>query len=86
LMLESLGQAIRGFAFAIPGALGVQEGGYVLLGSLLGIPAPVALALSLTKRARDFALGIPGLIYWQIAEGRWLRRRSLVAQLNVPEN
>ncbi len=28
LMLESLGQAIRGAAFAIPGSLGVQEGGY----------------------------------------------------------
>jgi len=86
LMIESLGQAIRGIAFAIPAALGVQEGGYVLLGSLVGIPAPIALALSLTKRARDLALGIPGLIYWQIAEGRWSRRRSPVAQLSVTEN
>jgi len=75
LMLESLGQAIRGIAFAIPGALGVQEGGYVLLGALIGLDAPTALALSLMKRARELLLGIPALVYWQYLEGRWLRRR-----------
>jgi len=76
LMLESLGQAIRGIAFAIPGALGVQEGGYLLLGALVGLPPPAALALSLVKRARELLLGIPALIYWQMIEGRWLRRRT----------
>lgn len=75
LMLESLGQAIRGIAFAIPGALGVQEGGYVLLGAMIGLDAPTALALSLIKRARELLLGIPALIYWQTIEGRWMRRR-----------
>jgi putative membrane protein len=63
LLLESLGQAIRGAAFAIPGALGVQEGGYLLLAPLVGLPADVALALSLAKRARELLLGIPGLLY-----------------------
>ena len=76
LMLESLGQAIRGIAFAIPGALGVQEGGYLLLGALIGLPPPAALALSLVKRARELLLGIPALVYWQMIEGRWLRRRT----------
>ena len=76
LLLESLGQAIRGMAWLIPGALGVQEGGFVLLGSLVGIDAPTAFALSLTRRARDLLLGIPGLLYWQYSEGRWLRRRT----------
>ncbi len=75
LMLESLGQAIRGIAFAIPGALGVQEGGYVLLGALVGLPPPTALALSLIKRARELLLGVPALVYWQLIEGRWMRRR-----------
>ncbi len=79
LMLESLGQAIRGIAFAIPGALGVQEGGYLLLGALIGLDAPTALALSLIKRARELLLGIPALIYWQYLEGRWLRRRLRTA-------
>jgi putative membrane protein len=64
LLLESLGQAIRGAAFAIPGALGVQEGGYLLLAPLAGLPPEMALALSLAKRAREILLGLPGLVYW----------------------
>jgi len=67
LLLESLGQAIRGAAFAIPGALGVQEAGYLLLGPLAGLPPDAALALSLAKRARELLLGLPGLIYLRVA-------------------
>jgi putative membrane protein len=73
LLLESLGQAIRGAAFAIPAALGVQEGGYLLLGPLVGLPPDAALALSLAKRAREILLGVPGLIYLHRAERRWHR-------------
>ncbi|MDP9082788.1 MAG: flippase-like domain-containing protein [Pseudomonadota bacterium] len=63
LLLESLGQAIRGAAFAIPGALGVQEGGYLLLAPMAGVPPEAALALSLAKRTRELLLGLPGLLY-----------------------
>lgn len=66
LLLESLGQAVRAAAFAIPGALGVQEGGYLVLGGLLGIAPDTALALSLTKRFRELVLGLPGLLVWQL--------------------
>jgi putative membrane protein len=62
LVLESLGQAIRAAAFAVPGALGVQEGGYLLLAPLAGLPPDTALALSLAKRAREIILAVPGLI------------------------
>jgi putative membrane protein len=68
LLLESLGQAIRGAAFAIPGALGVQEGGYLLLAPLAGLPPGAGLALSLAKRARELMLGLPGLVYLHWAE------------------
>jgi putative membrane protein len=78
LMLESLGQAIRGAAFAIPGALGVQEGGYLLLAPLAGVPPDVALALALAKRARELLLGIPGLVYLYFTE-RAFRRRLAAA-------
>ncbi len=44
LAIESLGQAAKSAGFAIPGALGVQEGGYVVVCHLLGIPADTALA------------------------------------------
>jgi putative membrane protein len=67
LLLESLGQAIRGAGFAIPGALGVQEGGYFLLAPLAGLPPDAALALSLAKRARELLLGLPGLLYLRVA-------------------
>jgi len=68
LLLESLGQAIRGAAFAIPGALGVQEGGYLLLAPLAGLPSDAALALSLAKRTRELLLGLPGLLYLHLCE------------------
>jgi putative membrane protein len=73
IMLESLGQAVRAGAFAVPGALGVQEGGYVMLGRVIGLGPETALALSLTKRVRELLLGIPGLIAWQLDAARSAR-------------
>jgi putative membrane protein len=70
LIIESLGQASKSAGFAIPGALGVQEAGYVVICRLLGIPAETALALSLIKRLREVLLGLPGLFFWYRAEGR----------------
>jgi len=74
LILQSMVFTIRSAAFAVPGGLGVQEGGYVLVGSLLGIPGDAAFALSLITRLRELGLGIPGLIFWQLVEGRRLFR------------
>lgn len=76
LILESLSQAVKGAMFLVPGALGFLEGGYILIGAALGIPAPMALALSLVRRFRDISLGVPGLIVWQIIEGRHFWKRS----------
>jgi putative membrane protein len=75
--LESLCAGVRGAAFMVPGALGAQEGGLVLFGALFGLPADLALAVALTKRVRELALGLPGLAVWQWTEGRrWLNRRA----------
>jgi putative membrane protein len=76
LLLESLGQAIRGAAFAIPGSLGVQEGGYLLLAPLVGLTPNAALALSLAKRTREILLGLPGLLYLHLWERSVQRRRA----------
>lgn len=77
LVLESLGSAVRAGAFAVPGGLGVQEGGYILFGSLLGVDGETALAVSLVKRVRELAVGLPGLLVWQLGEGhRLLRHRA----------
>jgi len=70
LILESLTNAIRGAAFAVPGGFGVQEGGLVLLGHLMGLAPETALALSLVKRVPDLALGLPGLLAWHWLEVR----------------
>ena len=68
LILESLAQALRSAAFGVPGALGVQEGGLIVLASLFGIPAPAAIAVSIAKRVPDIAIGLPGLAAWQYLE------------------
>lgn len=78
LMLESLIQAVRGAAFFMPGALGLQEGGLILLGAIIGIGPEVALALSLIKRIRELMWGLPGLLVWQF-DG--LRRQFLRTEL-----
>jgi putative membrane protein len=64
LIIESLGQALKVVGFAVPGAIGVQEGGYVLVCRLLHIPPEIAIAVSLVKRVRELVLGIPGFILW----------------------
>ncbi|HUA52141.1 MAG TPA: lysylphosphatidylglycerol synthase domain-containing protein [Candidatus Sulfotelmatobacter sp.] len=70
LALESLLYGARSVAFMVPNALGVQEGAYIALGALLGLSPEAALALSLLKRARDVAIGVPVLLAWQAIEGR----------------
>ena len=70
IAIESIVYAIRSAAVIVPNALGVQEGAYLLLGPLLGVGTETALAMSMLKRARDIAIGVPVLIAWQAAEGR----------------
>ena len=70
LALESIIFAIRSAAFVVPSAVGIQEGGYVLVGVALGLPAEVALAVSLLKRAREVVLGVPALFVWHFVEER----------------
>lgn len=70
LIVESLGQAAKAMGFAVPGALGVQEGGYVVVGHVVGLSPELALALSLVKRVREVVLGLPGLALWHRAGAR----------------
>lgn len=65
LIVEGLAQTAKVVGFAIPGALGVQEGGYLLLGGALGLTPDQALALSLLRRLRELVLGVIGLILWR---------------------
>jgi putative membrane protein len=72
-LLESLSLAARSVAFLIPSGWGAQEASLVGLAAVAGLSPDAALALGLIKRAREFAVGLPGLAAWLIAE----RRRPL---------
>ena len=77
LILESIAFALRTAAFVVPSRLGIQEGGYILLGAMFGLSPEVALGLSLLKRGREIATGLPCLIIWQSVESRrlWSKER-----------
>jgi len=77
IAIDSVVCAARSAAVVIPNALGVQEATYAFLAPLFGIAPPAALAVSLLKRARDIAVGVPILLIWQFAESR----RALARQI-----
>jgi uncharacterized membrane protein YbhN (UPF0104 family) len=77
LILQSMVLTIRSAAFAVPSGLGVQETGYYFVGHILGIPDYLAITLALIARVRELAIGIPGLICWQVIEARRLWRARL---------
>lgn len=70
LVIESLSVAVRNAAFAVPGGLGVQEAGFVLIGGLFGVPPDQAIAISMLKRLRELGFGVPGLLAWHWLEAR----------------
>ena len=74
ITLESATLGIRSFAFMVPGALGVQEAGLILVGPMVGLGADLALSLSLAKRVRELLFGLPALLSWQWFEASRFRR------------
>lgn len=83
VVIESLGHAVRAAGFLIPGALGIQEGGFIALCAVYGIPAPAALALSFVKRVPEIVLGLPSLIAWHRLEAR-AHRSARAVDANSP--
>ena len=75
IMLKSLTSIITDLAFIIPNGYGVQEGGYLVLGVLIGLTPEFSLALSLATRVRELIIDIPGLLYWQHIEVKYFRRK-----------
>jgi putative membrane protein len=94
ITLESLCLAIRHLVFLVPGGLGVQETGLILIGALIDLPADAAIALSLAKRFREIAIGLPTLVSWQWVEigclqqkleGSVRRSSAKIALLTAPK-
>jgi glycosyltransferase 2 family protein len=78
-VIESLIQAVSSAAFFVPGGLGVQEGGFVLIGGALGLEPATCLALAGARRIRDLLIFVPGLFAWQIAESSGNAHARLVS-------
>ena len=70
MMLKSLVSTVNNIAFFIPNAYGIQEGGFILFGALLGMSPDFSLALSLATRIRELCIDLPGVVTWQIIESR----------------
>lgn len=61
-VVESIGMAARSAGFLIPGAIGVQEAGFVFAGRLFGIPPELAVACSILTRGRELLVAATSLI------------------------
>jgi putative membrane protein len=79
-LLEAVAQAVSSAAFVVPGAIGIQEGAFLLVGTMLGLDPQIALAVAITRRIRDVIVFVPGLVVWQVTEAH-----KLVAGRNPAE-
>jgi len=62
LAIEALASVVKALAFFIPGSLGVQDGGNVLLLTLFGYPSSFGLTFSLVRRMRELLWISLGLV------------------------
>ena len=78
ITLKSLTSTLNNIVFFIPNAYGIQEGGYIMVGTLLGLTPDFSLALSLATRVRELCIDLPGLLAWQHLEGkRYLNKKRV---------
>ncbi len=82
VMLKSLTSTLRDVAFIIPNGYGIQEGAFILVGTLVGLDANTALAVSLAIRIRDVVFDPAGLMTLHQIESRQFskRRHAMAAQ------
>jgi putative membrane protein len=74
LAIEVLSTTIDGVLFFVPGKVGTQEGGKVLIFTLLGLDAVTGLAFGILRRIRELAWAGLGLLIFSRLHGE---RRAL---------
>ncbi len=79
IILEAMIMATGSAAFFVPASVGVQEGTFLVFGQMLGIPTEICMALALIRRTRDILVMAPGLLIWQIQEGKGLFKKLKAA-------
>ncbi|WP_186199868.1 lysylphosphatidylglycerol synthase domain-containing protein [Burkholderia gladioli] len=82
MAIEALIQFLSSMAFLVPAGIGIQEGGFVVIGGLFGLDPSLCLALAGARRLRDLLFYLPGLALWQLAE--WRARRARAAEASRP--
>jgi len=69
VIIEGVVLFVRNLAFAVPGGLGAQEVGIVLICAAVGLDQQLAIGLALAKRMREVLFGVPALVGWHLWEG-----------------
>jgi putative membrane protein len=62
IIIEVLAQALDAALFFVPARAGTQEGGLVLIFTLLGLPPAKGLALAIVRRLRQLCWALVGLV------------------------
>lgn len=71
--LEAIVIIIRQVLILVPAGIGIQEAAILGMGTFLGLPTEIAVALSLVKRAREVLYSLPMLLSWQWFEWKQLK-------------
>jgi hypothetical protein len=86
LVIDAFGTGVKFMAFAVPGALGVLEGGYMLAFSAVGLGSGLGLSFTLVRRLRMVIWSALGLVVLVVlrssarrARDQDLARRSALA-------
>src|SRR5207247_1784431 len=77
LAIDAFGTGIKFLAFSIPGALGVLEGGYMLVFSAFGLGGGLGLSFTLIRRLRMLAWSAAGLVVLARSEERRVGRECV---------
>lgn len=81
LAVEAFISVAKVLGVFVPGAVGVQESGVVLLGRLAGLPEPFALAYALFRRGRELLYAAVGWTWLYLEEASLPRLRREVTEL-----
>ncbi len=82
LAVEAFTSVVKILSLWIPGALGVQESGILMLGRLAGLPDTLSVAYALLRRVREIVFALAGwlLLYADHASLRIIRTETTPAQ------
>lgn len=76
LAVEAFTGVAKVLGMWVPGSLGIQESGIVLLGRLAGLPDILSVAYALLRRAREVIFALIGWLLLYTDEATWFMRKA----------